>query len=175
MTGCCIVSANGTYLPPTLVFPRHNYKRFFINGAPVGTLGLAQKTGWMTGELFLEVMKHFVEHSKSSKEHQSLLIYDNHESHLHPAVINYAYDNGVSIVTVPPHCSDRLQPLDVGIYKALKSAYNRALDSWMLSHPGQTVGIYDIAALFNEAFIRLMTPANITSAFKCTGIFPPLS
>lgn len=44
-------------------------------GAPLGTLGLASKSGWMTTELFLDVMKHFVKCSNSSKENPSLLVY----------------------------------------------------------------------------------------------------
>lgn len=172
VTGCCFICANGTYLPPVLVFPRKKYKRHMINGAPAGTLGLAHTTGWMTSELFLDVMAHFVRETHSSKENPTLLIFDNHETHLTADAINYARENGVIIVTLPPHCSHKLQPLDVGVYKSLKSAYYRAMDSWMFAHPGETVTIYEIAAIFNEAFVHAMSPGNIISSFRTTGIFP---
>ena len=96
-----------------MVFPRKNFKEHMISGAPSGTLGLATSTGWMNGEIFVSVMEHFIKYSGSTKENPTVLIYDNHESHLTIATLNLAKDNGVNIVTLPPHCSNKLQPLDV--------------------------------------------------------------
>lgn len=172
VTGCCICRADGTFLPPTLIFPRKNFKNHMLNGAPVGTLGLATKTGWMTSELFVEVLKHFIKHSSSSLDHRTLLIYDNHESHIQPDVVKIAKENGVSILTIPPHCSDRMQPLDVSVYRSLKEAYNTAADSWMSRNPGQTITIYNISEIFGIAFEKSMTAKNIKSGFSRTGIFP---
>ncbi len=123
-TGCCIVCSNGTYLPPAIVFPRQNFKRHMLNGAPVSILGLGNKMGWMNSETFEKVMEYFVFHSNSAIEKRSLLIFDNHESHLMPNVINYACDHGVVIVTSPHHCSHQLQPLDVSIFDPFKANYN---------------------------------------------------
>ncbi len=172
VTGCNIVAANGIHLPPVLIFPRKNFKCHMLNGAPSGTLGLATPSGWMTSSLFEDVMRHFVKYSHSSIQNRTLLIFDNHESHLSPFAINYARDNGVTIVTIPPHCSGRLQPLDVSVHKPLKNAYNQEMDAWMLQHPGRTVTIYEIAGLFGSAFIRAMTPRNIMSGFSASGIWP---
>lgn len=113
VTTCCIVSASGNTLPPAMVFPRKNFKEHMISGAPPGTLGLATSNGWMTGEVFVSVMRHFIKHSGSSKDNPTILIYDNHESHLTIDTLNLAKENGVIIVTLPPHCSNKLQPLSV--------------------------------------------------------------
>lgn len=56
VTTCCIVGASGQAVPPALIFPRAHYKTHMINGAPVGTLGLATKGGWMNSEKFVEVI-----------------------------------------------------------------------------------------------------------------------
>lgn len=172
VTTCCAVSATGNALPPAMVFPRKTFKTFMTNGAPTGTLGLAQQTGWMNSELFPEVLKHFIKITSSSKENPSLLILDNHESHLAPAVLNIAKENGVTLLTIPPHTSHRLQPLDVSVFGPLQKFYNAAADAWMLQHPGKTISIYDVAGLLGTAFDRAMTPANIKSGFRKTGIFP---
>ncbi|KAI5719329.1 hypothetical protein M8J76_008679 [Diaphorina citri] len=142
------------------------------DGAPIGTLGLANKTGWMTTELFTEVMKHYIKHSNSSVDNPSLLLFDNHESHLSAAAINLAKENGVYILTFPPHCTNKLQPLDVGLYKPLKTQYEAAVNSWMTRNPGKPFTIYNTAAAFGIAHLRAMTPSNITSAFRATGIYP---
>lgn len=172
VTTCCIVSATGHALPPAMVFPRKNFKAHMLHGAPAGTLGLASPTGWMNAELFVEVMNHFIKHTSSSKENQALLILDNHESHLSIEALNMAKSSGVTILTVPPHTTARLQPLDVGLNGPFKTFYNAAVDSWMLRNAGHAFTIYQIAECVGQAYLKAMTPVNIISAFKKCGIFP---
>ncbi|XP_074033052.1 uncharacterized protein isoform X2 [Leptinotarsa decemlineata] len=83
VTTCCIISAAVTWLPPAMIFPRVHFKPHMLHGAPPGMLGLASKSGWMNNELFVDVLKHFIKHSNSSKENPSMLLYDNHESHIY--------------------------------------------------------------------------------------------
>lgn len=172
VTSCCIVSATGSSLPPAMVFPRKNFKPYMINKAPPGTLGLAQPTGWMNSQLFADVMRHFVRVTGSSKDNPSLLIVDNHESHLSPEALNIAKDNGVTLLTIPPHTSHKLQPLDVSVFGPLQKYYNAALDSWMMRNPGVPMSIYSVAEIFGISFEKAMTPVNIKSGFLKTGIFP---
>ena len=172
VTACLIIRADGTFLPPAMVFPRVNFKKHMINGAPVGTLGLANKSGWMNAELFFQVMEHFVKFSNSSPSRKSLLVFDNHESHLCPNVLRFGKENGVEILTLPPHCSDRMQPLDVSVNRSVKLHYNDAAASWMSAHPGQTITINQIGELFTSAFERALTPKNIKAGFRSCGIFP---
>lgn len=96
------------------------------------------------------------------------MIFNNHESYLTIEAINYARKNGFIIMTISGHCSGKLQPLDVAVYKSRKTSYSRAKDSWMLAHPSIPVTIYDVAGIFNSA--SSMTPKNIISAFNVTGI-----
>ena len=81
-TTCAIVCASGYSIPPAIIFPRKNFKNYMIKGTPPGTLGLAAPGGWMNSELFPEVTTHSIKCSSSSNENPSLLILDNHESHL---------------------------------------------------------------------------------------------
>lgn len=172
VTTCCIVSATGSTLPPVMIFPRKKFKTHMLNGAPPGTLGLAQPTGWMTGEMFIEVIKHFVKLTSSTKENPTLMLMDNHESHLNPAALNIAKNNGVTLLTIPPHTSHKLQALDVSVFGPFQNYYNGAADSWMHRHPGQTLSIYQVAEIMGVAFDKAMTPSNIRSGFRKTGVFP---
>ncbi|CAB3254079.1 unnamed protein product [Arctia plantaginis] len=65
-----------------------------------------------------------------------------------------------------------MQPLDVGLNGPFKSYYNAAIDSWLLCNPGKTLSIYNVAECVGIAYMRAMTPVNITQAFKKCGIFP---
>ncbi|XP_047133803.1 uncharacterized protein LOC124811904 isoform X1 [Hydra vulgaris] len=117
-------------------------------------------------------MNHFIKFSSSTKENPSLLIYDIFEAHLSIAVLNLAKEHGVTILTLPPHSTHKLQPLDVGVMGPFKTAYNAAIDFWMLHNPGKTFTIYQVAASVELAFLKAITPSNIVAAFKKTGIFP---
>ena len=116
-----------------------------IRGAPHGTLGLANPSGWMCGELMPDVMRHFVQHSGSCREKKTLLLMDNAECHLSLQAIDIAREHGVIILTIPPHCSSRLQPLDVSVYFPFKAFYNSALDSYMNHSKGVPATIYHVA------------------------------
>ena len=65
-----------------------------------------------------------------------------------------------------------MQPLDVSVYGPFKTYYNKAMDSWMRTHPGQTASIYAIPEIVHETFLSVMTPRNIVSGFRSTDIFP---
>jgi hypothetical protein len=172
VTTSCTINAAGNTIPPAMVFPRKKFQPRMIRGAPPGTLGLVSSNGWMTADIFSQVMEHFVKHSGSTVENPTLLILDNHESHLSLAAINLAKDNGVNLLTLPPHCSHRLQPLDISIFAPFKSYYNSAVDSWMLRNPAVPITIYEIAEFVGVAHDKAMTPCNIKSGFRKAGIYP---
>ena len=125
----------------------------------------------MTGTNFANVMTHFVKHSASSKDNQSLLILDNHESHLETKALDIAKENGVTMVTLPPHTSHRFQPLDVSCYGPFKTYYAGALKS-VLFRKHTAITIYNVVECVNIVHERGLTPSNIKSGFRKTGIFP---
>lgn len=172
VTVCCVINAYGNKEPPTFIFPRVNFKSHMLHGAPLGSLGLACQSGWMNSDLFIETLNHFIKRTSSSKDNPSLLIMDNHESHISLNSLCVAKDNGVTILTLPPHCNNRLQPFDVSVYGPFKSYYNAAVDSWLQRNSGKAIDIYHVAECVNVAFEKSMIPSNIRARFKATGIFP---
>ncbi|CAG5025166.1 unnamed protein product [Parnassius apollo] len=124
----------------------------------------------MTAKSFLKFMEHFKKHSHASKDNPVLLILDNHESHVSIEVISYAKSNGITLLTLPPHCSNKLQPLDIAVYSSFKSRYNTALSNCMLSNPGRTVTIYQIPGFIKTIMSQAFSQANILSGFKKSRI-----
>ncbi|ESN90941.1 hypothetical protein HELRODRAFT_145916, partial [Helobdella robusta] len=129
-------------------------------------------SGWMVESTFKKWFEHFCTYAKPSKAAPALLIMDNHESHLSIDFIDMASKNGVILLTIPPHTSHKLQPLDVSVYGPFKRHFNREIDSWLVSHPGKTVSIYDLAEISGQAWSKASTPANILSGFSSSGINP---
>ena len=141
------VSAQGNSIPPHFVFPRKNYKEHFVLGGPPGCIGSCSGSGWMQEKDFLIFLKHFVRHTRASKESKVLLLLDNHVSHLSLEGIDYCKDNGVVLLSFPPHCSHKLQPLDRSVYGPLKRYINTAMDHWMARNPGKPMTIYDLPGM----------------------------
>ncbi|KAJ0171514.1 hypothetical protein K1T71_013064 [Dendrolimus kikuchii] len=160
VTVCFAVNAIGNVMPPFLIFPRVKFRPDFVVDGPEGSDGDAYPTGWMTAQNFLKFMQHFKKYSRASKENPVLLILDNHESHVSVDVIKFSKDNGITLLTLPPHCSNKLQP------------YNSVMNNWMLSNPGKTVTIYNIPRFIKTMMSQAFSQANILSGFKSSGIHP---
>jgi hypothetical protein len=143
-----------------------------MNGAPEGSLGLVYESGWMTSGNFVKVLEHVVKFTGSSTENPIILIMDNHESHIALDSIIFAKDHGINIVTLPPHASNKTQPLDLSVFGPHKSCFNSAANAWMLSHPGKTITIYQMAQLMGDAWMKAASPTNITAGFRMYGIWP---
>jgi len=172
VTTICAVNAEGRFIPPCFIFPRTRYQNIFLRGAPSGSLGFATKSGWINDDIWFQFLKHFAAQACASKQKPALLVIDNHSSHINIDAVNFASDNGIILLTVWPHTTHKMQPLDVSVYGPFKHFYNNALDSWMRNHPGERFTIYHVAAAVNEAFLSAMTPRNIISGFRATGICP---
>ena len=172
VTLCCGINALGNFFPPMFIFPHVNFKEHFIRDGPNGCIGAAHPSGWMTAPNFLKFMEHLVHHTCCTPERPVLLLLDNHESHISVDVLDYAKNNGVVMLSFPPHCSHKLQPLDRTVYLPFKKFYNHGCDSWLMKNKGKTMTIYEIPSIVSYAFPLAMTPVNIKAGFKVAGIFP---
>ncbi len=172
VTLACGVSATGNSISPYFSFPRVNFRDHFLINGPPGSKGGANSSGWMKDMHFVDFLKHFSEHTKCSKEKPCLLLLDNHESHLSVDGLNYAKENGIIMLSFPPHCSHRLQPLDRSVYGPLKRHINSACDAWMRNNPGKTMSIYDIPGIVAIAYPPAEMPLNIQAGFRVAGVQP---
>ena len=155
-----------------MFFPRVNFKHHMMKSAPPSAIGVANPSGWMSAACFTELKKHFIKHVKCSKDHPVILVFDNHDSHISIETIDLANDNGVTLLTLPPHCSHKLQPLDRSVYGLFKTFYNQAANGFMVTHLGKSITIYDVAELVGQADGQALTPKNIRSGFATCGIWP---
>ncbi|XP_074040373.1 uncharacterized protein [Leptinotarsa decemlineata] len=172
ITVVCAMSTGGSYVPPTFIFPRTRMSQLLEKNGPPGSIYGCSKTGWINEELFLTWLQHFAEFTHTSVENKMLLILDNHSTHCSAEAYAFCRENGVVMVSLPPHTSHRLQPLDVVFYSPLKSAYKRECDLFMKSKNLVKITPYDVAELFNKAYSLVATIAKATSGFKNTGIHP---
>ncbi|KAK0148855.1 Jerky -like [Merluccius polli] len=144
ITLACAVNALGNSIPPMFIFPRKKIHPSFTSNGPPGCITTANGSGWMQEEDFLVFLKHFQTHTKSSLESKVLLILDNHTSHLSVEGIDFCRSHGIVLLSFPPHCSYKLQPLDRMPFPVLhhRQIFRQGSDfapSLVTDHPLQAV------------------------------------
>jgi hypothetical protein len=104
------------------VFPRVRYYDHFLRDGPVGSVGTGNLSGWMQDETFISFLKQFQKHVNASHSHRVLLVLDNRSFHIHIKSLDFCKDNSIILLSIPPHCSHKLQPFDRSVYGPFKKA-----------------------------------------------------
>ncbi|KAL7299769.1 hypothetical protein TKK_0007516 [Trichogramma kaykai] len=165
------VSAAGSYMPIMLIFPRVRENKALLKGAPPGAWAKFDKSGWMQAHIFTEWFKKFILLSRATKNNPVLLILDGHSSHTENLeILDLSNENGVVIICLPPHCSHRLQPLDVTFMKPFSHYYMEEVTKFQ--RKGDRVGMPDIFSLLGKAFMKAAKIETAVNGFEKTGIFP---
>jgi hypothetical protein len=167
------MSAGGIFVPPMIIFPRVRMKEELMDGAPPGTEFACHKSGWMQLEIFTRWFTHFLKYAKPTAEDPCLLILDGHVTHTkNLEFINMARENFVTVLCLPPHCSHKLQPLDVAFMGPLNTFYVQEIEKYLKNNPGRTISQFQVSKLFAGAYLRAGTPTTAINGFRRCGIVP---
>lgn len=141
ITSVLAISMNGTYLAPQLIYQGKTercHPHLADEALPDGWDIWHSANHWSNED----TMKRYITKiiipyiRKTRKElglaesHPALVIYDVFRGQTTPAIKNLLAENNISVVLVPPNCTDKLQPLDVAINKPLKDALKDQYQSW---------------------------------------------
>ncbi|XP_036334788.1 uncharacterized protein LOC118745442 [Rhagoletis pomonella] len=166
------MSAGGSFVPPYFIFPRKNSHPLLMKDAPPGAKFSCHLSGWVQIPIFTNWFKHFLEFTKPTKEEPALLILDGHYSHTRNIeLIDLARENGVVILSLPPHFTHKMQPLDKTFMGPLKVYYSDEVRRFTREQ-ARKVTLYDLVGLFTKAYLRVQTSQIALSGFISTGIFP---
>jgi transposase len=168
------INAAGAYMPPMIIVKGKSYRARFSwehNDTPKETQWAHQANAYMTEELGLSWFTNlFLKHCGDARP--QVLILDGHKSHTSLDLLVAAREANISLVTLPPHSTHILQPLDRAVFKSMKSNYNRVCSDHMSQSLEQRINHQTWPALFCESFNASMTQYNIKSSFRVTGIYP---
>ena len=99
-----------------------------------------------------------------------MLILDSHVTHTkNLAATDMAVEAGVAMVSLPPHTTHRLQPLDVAFFGPFGKYCDDALRMWMRGHVGRPVTTWQVAGILNVAYIKAASIQNAVSGFRKAG------
>ena len=163
------VSADGRLLPPYILYTGQRLMLDYTQGGPLGTRYGVSQRGWMNEVNFVDWFKNLFIPSLP-EERPVILILDGHESHVKYEVRQLAIDNGIEIAKLPPHTTHLLQPLDIGVFKPLKDAYDSVAHRFFLAER-RYVAKKDFPKLIGQAW-KTCAPNTIINGFKKAGIVP---
>ena len=165
---CC---ANGLALDPLIIFRGKNIQSTWKGDKSLkNTFYAVSESGWMTTAIFHEWFLAFTE---TQKVRPILLIFDGHMTHLSARTVELAIKENVSLVKLPAHCTDVLQPLDVSCFNPLKSHY----ETLLTKHVHDTLGNEPLSKahfcnLLGDIWYKGLSEDNIKSGFTSVGIYP---
>lgn len=76
--------------------------------------------------------------------------YDGHATHVGLNMIEKAREAGITILKIPAHTSDNLQPLDLAVNKSFKDKWDLALVKWQRLNVGEVLSKKEFSKLIGE-------------------------
>jgi len=67
---------------------------------------------------------------KLAAEQAAILLFDNFKGQCTPDLLKLLDSNNISVVLIPPNCTNRLQPLNLGVNKVAKEFLKRKFHEW---------------------------------------------
>ncbi|KAI4462406.1 hypothetical protein MML48_4g00018907 [Holotrichia oblita] len=151
---------------------------YMMDGAPNGSVAFTQDKGWMDKDVFLKFLS-FLDQTRPSADSPVLTILDADVSHTRSlAVISFVRENHthlscpsprkslvkgerfIRIEERPPHCTHKLQPLNVEFFKPFMTYYDAYITKWLRDHCGRTFGLYQIRTI-DRPLEKNLEPATI--------------
>ena len=120
---------------------------------------------WFT-KLFLPAVSYLTETAAV------LLFLDGHHSQISLELIRRAHGSDVLFLSLPTNTTHLLQPLDVGVFGPMKSAWRAILKRYKLETKGQRVGKEDFPGLIAKLWDTSFTPQQCKGDFRGAGLIP---
>ena len=140
----------------------------------------ADPSGWMESDTFYKWLEEWEKTTRTFQEgienelEPRLLIYDGHLAHVWYGTIELPKVQNVTIIKLPPHTTDLLQPLDVSVFKALKGYWSDILFKRMKTTRNRlTKAEFSSYLCDPEVWAKSLSEDNIKNGFRGCGIFPP--
>jgi hypothetical protein len=175
------ICADGSALPPSLIYDAANkgIQSSWVEEIRAGDHGVfitSSPSGWTNNDIGLAWLEQVFDRCTKAKARRSyrLLVLDGHGSHVTMDFIDYCDQNRILLMILPPHSTHTLQPLDVGMFKPLSTAYSAELSGYLHRSQGlASITKGDFFPLFWKAWEASFRESTILSSFRATGISPP--
>jgi len=172
------ISALGVALDPLVIFKAKSiqeqwFKKDFLAKHPSWHVTFSEN-GWTSNDIAIEWLeKVFLPQTEPNDIAEArLLIVDGHGSHTSDEFMTICYLNNVHLLFLPAHTSHVLQPLDLGCFSSLKTAYRRLVSDHTALTDTTKIGKANFLEFYAKAREIGLREENIRSGWKATGLYP---
>jgi DDE superfamily endonuclease/Tc5 transposase DNA-binding domain len=168
------VCVDGSVVPPLVIFKGEGLSRQWILTSIHGSWRFdCNSKGWISNKHGVDwLIRCFDPETRDKAAGQyRLLICDGHDSHITAEFIAHCTDNNILLMILPPHSSHLTQPLDVGVFGALKKQMGMEIEPLIRTGIKRVQKVEWLTA-FVAAHDKAVSVKNILGGFRGTGIHP---
>lgn len=164
------ITAHGKYLPPIWTFQGQRMTKNRVPATTNSKFNLSHN-GHSDHTTFLLALEQIKDYMDAEGLQKTLLVVDNAAVHSSLAAIEYAIDNGITIMGLPPATTSFTQPLDVCFFGPLKKKVEA------LTHNAPTE--QNVPVMVEKALVEMEEAARqrkkplAASGWKTSGLWPP--
>ncbi|XP_022169437.1 uncharacterized protein LOC111033144 [Myzus persicae] len=157
ITMCLAINAAGNVIPPMYTISK-----------------TANNLNCVQGVEFLKLLKTFAKYVRPSVDNKVLILLDNHVSHLYLPVIDFCREAGILLLSFPPNCFHKLQPLNTSVFTPFSQFLKENMAVWLQNNPEMALRTHDVPLVSSSAsaLVSAATPQNIINGFSLSGIWP---
>ncbi|RYP17078.1 hypothetical protein DL767_010080 [Monosporascus sp. MG133] len=168
------ITAVGRRLTPAVIFTGLSLQgQWFPDCFPEWKYAFSEN-GWSNAAIALEwLRKVYLPETKPLKpDDWRLLILDQHVTHITTEFMAECRRNRVRCLHIPSHSSHIMQPLDIGVFAALKEYYHQETMDFGFFAASAPINKQRFLVAYREASAKAFSDRNIHSGFRATGIVP---
>lgn len=167
------ISATGEALPPLIIWPAATHRSVWTTHPTPGWHFACSKKGYTDKHISLRWIKDVFDPLTCAKAQGKprVLINDGFATHESADLLEFCFQKNIILCRLPSHTSHKLQPLDIGVFGPLKTAYRDQVEQLYRGGAG-TVGKQHFTLLYSRARAVAFTASNIRSAWSKAGLFP---
>jgi len=167
------ISLTGRSLRPWIIFKAQLQQKAWVDAYPEAHFTYSEN-GWTNNEIGLWFFQICFdpETAIGQKGEWRILILDGHASHVSTKTVEYCVSRKIILLCLPAHTTHLLQPLDVGVFAPLSTAYKKHVHRITRLGAGYAIDKVDFLEMLRLARNDAVNPTNILKAWKAVGLSP---
>ena len=165
------VSMAGRKLRPWIIFKGVLLQKAWLDAYKEAHFTCTEN-GWTNNEIGLLWLQQCFDVETAVENEYRMLCVDGHASHISTKAIEFCVQKKIILLCLPAHTTHILQPLDVGVFGPLATAYKNDLHETTKYGAGFAIDKVDFLLLLEAARERSMTELNIQKAWAKAGLEP---
>ena len=170
LIGCA--NAAGSLVPPYLVLPGKRWNDSYLEGTCAGSDGECSEDGDTNALVFNNYFNnHFRKFVPFGKDKPIIVLYDGQKLNLMLTLKSFGEENNITFFVLPPHASC-ITGLNLDCLHPVAEVFNKESRLYCRKNNVLSVSNTDVGRLASKTYLKAMTPAELTLAFKRIGVYP---